>query len=159
MTEYVSKLVVWPQRVLYTGHYRGAITFNHIKDTLVVSLGKTMCVVDASGEEALRSSCILVPRFFTGHLELDDCQVVIVSLDVMGYSRDLLLRSYDFKYHNIGVHYDSYPRENLLSDFSQIAQAPVDAKALNSRINTLINPGQFEPGRRELDPRTYQVLR
>jgi AraC-like DNA-binding protein len=159
LTEYVSKLVVWPQRVLYTGHYLGEITFNHIKDTLVVSLGKPMCVIDASGEEVLHSSCVLVPRFFTGHLELDDCQVAIVSLDVMGYSRDLLLRSYDFKYHNIGVHYDFSPRENLLSGFSVLAQASVDTNGLNSRLSTLINPGQIEPRRRELDPRTYQVLR
>jgi AraC-like DNA-binding protein len=159
MAEYISKLVVWPQRILYSGRYCGTITFNHIKDTLVVSLGRPMCVVDGSGGEVLRSSCVLVPRFFTGNLILDDCQVIIVSLDVMGYSRDLLQRNYDCKYHNIGVYYDFSPWQNLSSGFSHLAQAPVDAEILNRRINTLVNPGQLEPQRRELDARTYQVLR
>jgi AraC-like DNA-binding protein len=159
LTEYISKLVVWPQRILYTGRYDGAITFNHIKDTLVIALEAPMCVVDESGDEILQSSCVLVPRFFSGKLILDDSQVIIVSLDVMGYSRDLLQRSYDCKYHSIGVYYDFSPGQDLLSGFSQLAQAPVDAKGLNSRISTLINPGQIEPKRRELDPRTYMVLR
>ena len=159
MTEYISKLVVWPQRVLYTGRYGGTITFNHIKDTLVIALQTPMSVVDESGEEVLQSSCVLVPRFFSGELLLNESQVIIVSLDVMGYSRDLLLRNYDCEYHKTGVYYDFSSRDTLLSGFSQLAQAPVDAQALNSRINTLINPGQIEPGRRELDPRTYQVLR
>ena len=140
MAEYIPKLVVWPQRVLYTGHYHGTITFNHIKDTLVVSLGNPLCVIDASGEEVLHSSCVLVPRFFTGHLVLDDCQLVIVSLDVMGYSRDLLLGNYDCKHHDIGVYYNFSPLDNLLAGFSKLAQLPVDAQALSTRIKALINP-------------------
>lgn len=159
VAEYISKLVVWPQRILYTGRYSGTITFNHIKDTLVISLGKPMHVVDGSGETVLCSSCVLAPRFFTGELALDDCQVIIVSLDVMGYSRDLLRRNYDCHYHDIGVYYDFAPSQDLVSGFSQLAQAPIDAELLNGRINTLVNPGQMEPRRRELDPRTYQVLR
>jgi AraC-like DNA-binding protein len=159
VAEYIPKLVVWPQRILYTGHYRGTITFNHIKDTLVVSLGKPMSVIDASGEEVLHSSCVLVPRFFTGHLVLDDCQVVIVSLDVMGYSRDLLLENYDCKRHDIGVYYNFSPLDDLLPGFSKLAQLPVDAQALNTRINGLINPHKIEPLRREIDPRTLQVLK
>lgn len=159
MTEYISKLIVWPQRILYTGRYDGAITFNHIKDTLVVALGTPVRVVDESGEEVLQSSCVLVPRFFSGKLILDDSQVIVVSLDVMGYGRDLLQRSYNCKHHDIGVYYDFSPGQDLLSGFSQLAEAPVDAKELNSRISTLINPGKMEPKRRELDPRTYQVLR
>ena len=159
MAEYIPKLVVWPQRILYTGHYRGTITFNHIKDTLVLSLGKPMCVIDASGKEVLRASCVLVPKFFTGNLLLEDGQVVIVSLDIMGYSRHLLLNNYDCKRHNIGVYYDFSPFDNMLRGFSEVAQLPVNAQALNARINTLVNPQQMKPVLRELDPRTYQVLR
>ena len=159
MAEYISKLVVWPQRILYTGHYSGTITFNHIKDTLVVSLGKPMSVVDGAGEEVLHASCVLVPRFFTGHLVLDDCQLVIVSLDVMGYSRDLLLGNYDCKQHDIGVYYEFSRLDYLLPEFSTLAQLPVDAQALTKQINALINPHQIEPQRRELDPRTHQVLK
>ena len=159
MAEYISKLVVWPQRILYTGRYCGAITFNHIKDTLVIALETPMCVLDESGKEILQSSCVLVPRFFSGELLLDDCQIIIVSLDVMGYSRDLLHRNYDCKYHNTGVYYDFSPWGNLLPGFSDLAQAPVNTNVLNHQISTLINPAQIEPKRRELDPRIYQVLR
>jgi AraC-like DNA-binding protein len=159
VAEYIPKLVVWPQRILYTGHYRGTITFNHIKDTLILSLGKSMCVMDSSGDKLLHSSCILVPRFFAGHLIVDDSQVVIVSLDVMGYSRDLLLGNYDCKQHDIGVYYDFSPLDDLLAGFSELAQLPVDAQVLNGRIRALINPRRAQPLRRELDPRTRQVLK
>ena len=118
-----------------------------------------MRVIDGSGEEALHSSCVLVPRFFTGHLVLDDCQLVIVSLDVMGYSRDLLLGNYDCIQHDAGVYYNFSPLEDLLPGFTTLAQLPVDVQALTTRINALINPHQIEPVRRELDPRTLQVLR
>jgi len=47
----------------------------------------------------------------------------------------------------------------MLRGFSEVAQLPVNAQALNARINTLVNPQQMKPVLRELDPRTYQVLR
>lgn len=159
MAEYIPKLIVWPQRILYTGHYGGTITFNHIKDTLVLSLGAPMCVMDACGNKLLHSSCILVPRFFKGHLTIDDCQVVIVSLDVMGYSRELLLGNYECRHHDVGVDYDFSPLDNLLAGSSKIAQLPVNPQALNTRISALINPSEMQPLRRELDPRIQQVLR
>ena len=118
-----------------------------------------MCVTDGSGEEVLHSSCVLVPRFFKGQLALDHCQVVIVSLDVMGYSRDLLLRNYDCNHHEIGIYYNFSPLDNLLPGFIKLAQLPIDAQNLSARINALINPHQIAPVRRELDPRTHQVLK
>lgn len=159
------KLVVWPQRILYTGHYHGEITFNHIKDTLIVSLDHPMRVFDSTGDEVLSTSSLLVPKLFKGHLLLQYSHVIILSLDIMGYTRDLLLRNYTyFTYETYNPHSFSLcanfePRETFLNGFNELSEMSSEPKLLNTHINSLVNPSSFLPKRRELDVRVLQTLK